>query len=506
MSNIKINNLTFRYDDSDQDIFKDLSLNLDSSWKLGLVGRNGRGKTTFLKLLLNKLHGTGEIQTNLQFSYFPLKVEDEDNITLFALQELVEVEEWKLKRELNLMKVDPDIIWQPFSTLSGGEKTKVLLALSFTDEDSFPLIDEPTNHLDEAAREQVEQYLQNHKQGYIVVSHDRSFLNQTTDHILAIENGEIHLYQGNFEQYEDTKEKRDNFNQAKNAKLKGEIGRLSASKSNFKNWSNVIEGRKHIGQKTQGEINRRTQLDKGFIGHQSEKMMRKAKNAEKRIDRDIEEKQGLMTNIEEIPDLTMNFQADYHRDLITINHLDLAISQGPKILHDLNLTVNNQGIIALEGENGAGKTSFFKYLLEQGQFEEDGEIQKVENLKISYLPQEFTIYSGHLADFAQKEQVDYEKLLNNLKKMGFPRSSFNTKIEDMSMGQQKRVALAKSLAQEANLYLWDEPANYLDVFNQDQLIKLLKEVKPAMILIEHDRYFVDQVADQKIFLKKSQKI
>ena len=84
--------------------------------------------------------------------------------------------------------------------------------------------------------------------------------------------------------------------------------------------------------------------------------------------------------------------------------------------------------------------------------------------------------------------------------MGFPHTNFNVPIEEMSMGQQKRIALAKSLLEPADLYLWDEPANYLDVFNQDQLINLLQEVKPAMLLIDHDQYFIEQVADERIKL------
>ena len=103
-----------------------------------------------------------------------------------------------------------------------------------------------------------------------------------------------------------------------------------------------------------------------------------------------------------------------------------------------------------------------------------GQFVLTNGLKISYLPQDFTEYTGTLKEFAENKRFQYEELLNNLKKMGFPRESFTTKIEEMSMGQQKRLALAKSLVEPADLYLWDEPANYLDVFNQDQLIKLLK--------------------------------
>ena len=501
MSTIKITKLSFRYEDSSDNIFNDLNLNLDSSWKLGLVGRNGRGKTTFLNLLRGKMKGLGQIQSKLSFSYFPVEINNPDNITLYELQDQTSFEQWKLERELNLMDADPNLLWQPFDTLSGGEQTKVLLALSFTNKDAFPLIDEPTDHLDEDSREQVAQYLKKHDKGYIVVSHDRDFLNQVTDHILAIENTEIHLYQRNYAAYEDTKNKRDEFNREKNAKLKGKIKSLNNKSVQFNNWSDSIEAQKYCGMKTQHILNRRTRLNKGAIGHAAEKMMRKAKNVEHRMDKALNEKKGLMTNIEDVPDLTMNFHPNYHKTLLETQHLNLEI-QGKKLFQDLNLVVQNHCVVSLEGKNGSGKSTFLKLLLGQARnVSYQGKFELTNGLSISYLPQDFTEYTGTLKEFANKQKISYEELLNNLKKMGFPRESFSTKIEEMSMGQQKRVAIAKSLVEPADLYLWDEPANYLDVFNQDQLIKLLKENKPAMLLVEHDQYFIQQVTRRRIHLK-----
>ena len=500
MSNIRISNLSFRYDDSSENIFNNLNLNLDSTWKLGLVGRNGRGKTTFLNLLRGKLHGLGDIQTRLNFSYYPIKIADPANITLYELQKQANFEEWELDRELNFMNVNPDLLWQPFNTLSGGEQTKVLLALSFTNKDSFALIDEPTNHLDEDSRQEISNYLGKHEKGYIVVSHDRDFLNQVTDHILAIENTEIHLYQGNFATYEDTKQKRDEFNRERNQKLKGEINELHQQKEQFYHWAQKVEARKNIGRKYQHVLNRRTRLNKGAIGHAAAKMMKKSINARDRMDHKIQAKQGLMTNIEDIPELSMNFKANYHSTLLEIQHLDLQID-GKSLFKGLNLVVKNHGVVSLEGRNGSGKSTFLKMLLDKAPtVKYQGKYELADGLSISYLPQDFTEYKGTLHNFAYEHKISYEELLNNLKKMGFPRASFATPIEEMSMGQQKRVALAKSLVEPSDLYLWDEPANYLDVFNQDQLIELLKKIKPAMLLIEHDEYFIEQVADQRVRL------
>ena len=502
MSNIRISNLSFRYDDSSENIFNKLNLNLDSSWKLGLVGRNGRGKTTFLNLLQSKLQGLGEIQTKLNFSYYPIKIEKPTNITLYELQKQVNFEEWELERELILMNVDPYLLWQPFTTLSGGEQTKILLALSFTDKDSFALIDEPTNHLDEDSRKEISDYLVKHEKGYIVVSHDRDFLNRVTDHILAIENTEIHLYQGNFATYEDTKQKRDDFNREKNQKLKGEIYGLHRQKEQFYHWAQKVEARKNLGQKYKYILNRRTRLNKGAIGHAAAKMMKKSINARDRMDQKIQAKQGLMTNIEDIPELSMNFEANYHSTLLETKHLDLQVD-GKNLFKDLNLLIKNHEIISLEGNNGSGKTTFLKLILgNHNDINYQGKFKLTNGLSISYLPQDFTKYKGTLHNFAYKYKISYEELLNNLKKMGFPRASFNTPIEELSMGQQKRVALAKSLVEPSDLYLWDEPANYLDVFNQDQLINLLQRVKPAMLLIEHDQHFIKQVADHRVKLNE----
>lgn len=498
MSNIKILNLSFHYDDSTNNLFNRLNLDLDSNWKLGLVGRNGRGKTTFLKLLQGTLKGKGVIQNKLTFSYFPIEVVDPNNLTIYELQRKSNFEQWQLERELSLMKVDPALLWQPFTTLSGGEQTKILLALSFTNRDSFPLIDEPTNHLDEESRRQIAEYLIRHDKGYIVVSHDRQFLNQVTNHILAIENTEIHLYQGNYASYEDTKNKRDEFNRQRNHKLKSEIKSLNQSKNKIAIFSAKSEKQKSAKAHS-NEIH--ADINKGFFGHKAAKIMKRSKNVERRMDTAIADRQGLMENIEKIPALTMNFQPSYHHLVLNTQYLSLQIND-KKLFQDLNLIVRNHEVVSLEGENGTGKTTFLKLLLhKKSNVEIEGSYQLANGLKISYLPQDFTNYNGTLKEFAQKQKLSYEAVLNNLKKMGFPRSAFTVPIEEMSMGQQKRVAIAKSLIEPANLYLWDEPANYLDVFNQDQLLKLLRKIEPAMLLIDHDQYFLKQVTNTRIKLR-----
>ena len=208
-----------------------------------------------------------------------------------------------------------------------------------------------------------------------------------------------------------------------------------------------------------------------------------------------------MSNIEEAPALNLNFKADYHQTLFTGRNLSLEIA-GRTLFQGLNLAIASRGIVALTGPNGSGKSSFLAWLLGNNNFTCQGDWDLQTELKISYLPQDLSAYRGRLDAFAKEHGLNYESFLNQLKKLGLERAAFKQKIEEMSQGQKKRVALAKSLTEEASLYLWDEPANYLDLFNQDQLIKLLKKEQPAMLLVDHDQAFINAVAKERVSLQK----
>src|SRR5699024_6192734 len=164
MALIDIKNLTFEYMGGLEPIFEDLDLQLDTEWKLGFIGRNGYGKTTFLKLLMNEYNYKGTITRPVPMGYFPYTIKKEDINTLELLENLEpNFQLWKVQKEINLIETDESILYRSFSTLSGGEQTRVLLALLFSTEDRFLLIDEPTNHLDSHGREVVAKYLNSKK-------------------------------------------------------------------------------------------------------------------------------------------------------------------------------------------------------------------------------------------------------------------------------------------------------------------------------------------------------
>ncbi len=495
MSNIEVKNLSFAY--GAETIFDDAQINIDTHWKLGLVGRNGRGKTTLLRILQGKIPAEFSVKTNKNFVYFPQDLTGVSNQTFELLQALVEVEQWELERELTMLKVDLDVLWRPFNSLSGGEQTKCLLAVLFLDKENFPLIDEPTNHLDLASRALVANYLQK-KTGFILVSHDRAFLDIVCDHILAIERRQIVLYQGNFTTYEMEKKRRDEFELAEDNRLRKDILRLKQTAREKEAWSRNLEATKSRGKR--GFDSETKGVDKGFIGHKAASMMQKSKNLEHRMDKEISDKENLLHNLEKIGDLAMNFIPTHHKNLLRVERFSLGFND-EKLFEPVSFELNRGDILALTGENGTGKSSFIRYLQEKFTGNSSGKIELAHGLSISYVEQLFE-HKGNLRDFAKKNHLDLELFLSNLKKLGLERSAFSQNIENLSQGQQKKVELARALSQPAQLYIWDEPLNYLDVFNHEQISKLLCSVKPTMLLVEHDSRFIEEVADKIVNLQK----
>ena len=175
MSLISVNNLTFGYDGSFNNIFENVSFNIDTDWKLGLIGRNGKGKTTFLKLLQGKYEYRGTISKSVDVDYFPFEVTNKNRMSIEIVNEIApNVEDWEIIKELNLLNSDIEILYRNFNLLSGGEQIKILLISLFLKGNNFLLIDEPTNHLDIETRNNLVDYLEK-KKGFILVSHDRIF-------------------------------------------------------------------------------------------------------------------------------------------------------------------------------------------------------------------------------------------------------------------------------------------------------------------------------------------
>ena len=480
MSMIKIENLTFSYPTSYDNIFENVSFQVDTDWKLGFVGRNGRGKTTLLNLLLGKYEYSGKIYSSVQFDYFPYPVADKTKFTNEIFFEIAPAaEEWELMRELSYLDVEADVLYRPFETLSNGEQTKVLLAALFCNEGHFLLIDEPTNHLDVKAREMVAAYLKK-KKGFILISHDRRFLDGCVDHILSLNRANIEVQSGNFSSWMENFERQQEFEFSQNERLQKDISRLQQAAKRSAVWSERVEASK-IGA-----------ADKGYVGHKAAKMMKRSKSIEARQQQTIEQKSALLKNVETAEAIKIQ-PLNYHTDLLASLSNVVVCYDGISVCEPVSFEIRQGERIVLDGKNGSGKSSLLKLVVGQS-IDYTGTVTLGSGLVISYVPQDTSYLCGTLSEFAEENNLDESLFKAILRKMDFERVQFEKDIKDFSGGQKKKVLIAKSLCEKAHLYVWDEPLNFIDVYSRMQIEQLITEFAPTMLLVEHDNAFRDTVA------------
>jgi len=480
MSMIKVEHLTFSYPSSRDSVFENVNFQIDTDWKLGLIGRNGRGKTTLLHLLLGKYAYGGKIISAARFDYFPYPVADPGRLTKDILREICpRAQEWEYMRELALLNVEAGALGRSFDALSHGEQTKVLLAALFLHENHFLLIDEPTNHLDSQARELVSAYLRR-KKGFILVSHDRRFLDGCVDHILSLNRSNIEVRNGNFTSWLENFERRQEAELAQNKHLQRDIKSLRQSARRTAAWSDRVEKTK-IGAS-----------DKGFIGHKAAKMMKRAKSIEARQMRCVQQKEGLLKNLETAGELQLRPLRHYANTLVSYEDVSVWY-EGESICAPVSFTVGRGERVALEGKNGSGKSSLLKLLLGYP-IAYTGTITAASGLLISYVPQDASYLRGSLRGFAEENGIDQSLFQTVLRKMGVERAEFEKDMGDFSAGQKKKVLVAKSLCEKAHLYVWDEPLNFLDIYARMQMEKLLHDFAASMVFVEHDRAFQEAAA------------
>lgn len=493
MSLININNLTFGYEGSLENVFENISINIDTDWKLGLIGRNGKGKTTFLKLLMGRYHYSGTISKNVTFDYFPYEIKDKNRMTIEIVNEAApDVEDWEIIKELNLLNTDPEILYREFNTLSGGEQVKIQLLSLFLKGNNFLLIDEPTNHLDIQTRNNLTEYLKR-KKGFILVSHDRNFLDDVVDHIISINNTSIDIQKGNFSSWQENKDRQDKFEITQNERLIKDINRLETAAKNASRWSDATEKSKYKTADSEAMI------DRGFVGHRAAKMMKRSKSIEQRIEKAMEDKSSLLKNIDRNDSLKIIPM--FSKKNILVSFKDFQIKYNDKaIFNEISFEVKNGDRIAVTGKNGAGKSSILKLILGEN-IEFNGHYNIANDLKISYVSQNTDNLKGSLRNYASEFKVDEGIFKAMLSKMGFDAIDLEKDISKMSEGQKKKVLIAKSISESANLYIWDEPLNYIDILTRLQIEECIQKYNPTIIFVEHDEAFIKNIATKTVHIE-----
>ena len=292
------------------------------------------------------------------------------------------------------------------------------------------------------------------------------------------------VQQGNYSSYEYDYELKWEFELKQRDKIEKDIRRLEEVARDRRNWSNAREKEK-IGAG-----------DKGFVSHRAAKMMKRALHVERRIDQQLQEKKELIKHKEHIPYLKIT-QHQQVSVLFQVSHLN--VSYGDKmILRDISFTLEAGERLVIEGPNGSGKTTLIKSLLEQIPY--DGMIKRDNRVKVAYVSQFPKYQSGFLRDILQIEQLEEARFRSILGALSCHRDIFLRDLSSFSLGELKKVEMARSLYNPSQVLIWDEPLNGLDILSRKAIEEAILQSEPTMIFIEHDETFIEKIATKRLVL------
>ena len=547
MSTIICRRLSFGYPGSEDNVFQDLDLVIDTDWRCALVGRNGRGKTTLLRLIHGELvPDRGSLERGQPTAYFPRPVEDPDlpvrDVVKDAsgpfrrweteMSELLEEGsdealarygqvldafeesggysiEAGIEMELNALGIDESFWQRPFSSLSGGEQTRCLLASLFASGSNtharsfapaklptrpqgraFALIDEPTNHLDADGRRLLAAYLGS-KTGFLLVSHDRAFLDACCDHVVALNRDTVDVERTSFSAWRERFRQRLDGQRARNAELKHDIARHTRTAADRRAGA------------LKRESDKAPHTDKGFISRRAKLQMRRALAAERRAARAADELRGTLADVEK--DRQLKLPDSRHRTGTLVVANDLTLWRGEKpVFAKLSFTVSPGDRVAVVGPNGSGKTSLLDQI-EHAPYRHTGSLARPGHVSVARTFQNPQWTSGSLRDRLREAGFDESRFRQITAVLGIRGRVLDGRIEDLSHGQQKKIDLARAFLANAHLLLWDEPLNFIDIDAREQIEEVLLRDKPTVVFVEHDAAFVDRVATQVVRLSMTER-
>lgn len=467
---ITFKDVSFRY--TDKNLLNKVSFSISDNSKTGIVGLNGTGKSTLIKLILEEiLPQSGEIikSGNIIINYLEQEPNISNNITcldyIMSNNDINhKVNDYEAKGILTKLKLDPESLT---NNLSGGQKKRLALAKCLVTYCDFLILDEPTNHLDNDMIIFLEKYLQKYNHGIIMVTHDRYFLERVCNNMLELDNGTIYTYNANYSLYLTLKEERLERESQQEKKLKKLL------KQELEWINKGVEARR---TKQKYRIERFNELSKiKFSKRESFEFDSVAKYLGKTI---IEIKNG--------------FKA-----------------YGDKILFkDFNLNVLRTARIGIVGDNGAGKTTLFKIIMQEESLDE-GELILGETLRVGYFSQHFDNLNENLRVIDYIDEVSKEietidgKMLSTslLEKFLFNKETQYSMIKSLSGGQKRRLQLVRVLASNPNVLILDEPTNDLDIETLDVLEEYIDSFLGPVLCVSHDRYFLDKITDELLYYK-----
>ena len=517
MVDISVNNLT-KFFVIGENLLQGLSFEIQEGERVAILGRNGCGKTTLLKILTGEMdYDDGDVFVNpakkigliSQIPQFPAGYTVEDVLrTAYAAVSAAQRKMQELEKEMAFgateeqlrqydalvnrfqsgggyeMDVQIDKIcnglgipmqqrMQEFDSLSGGEKTRVNLARLLLEQTDILLLDEPTNHLDLRSVEWLESYIQSFKGTVLVISHDRYFIDQVAQRVIEIVDGHAEFYSGNYSFYMDEKQARFDLQMKQYQQEQAKLKQLGYTVERMKGWG----------------INNRAMYRRAMsIQHRMERIKKTEKpKTEKTMHATFGEKDFSGDVVFKIKNLSKAFG-----DRTLFSNVELMVEGGERI--------------AILGDNGTGKTTFLKCLLEEEDY--TGKIQYGPTVKSGYLPQtiqfahpERTLYDTMLYEKNCSPQVARDRLGAFM----FSGEDVFKQVENLSGGEKSRLRLCMLMDEKINLLILDEPTNHLDIAAREWIEAAIEEFEGVLLFVSHDRYFIEKFAE-RIWLLEDGKI
>lgn len=523
----------------DKSVLDEVSLTVYPGDRIALVGENGSGKTSLFRILTGNLHpDAGEVSVargttvgHLEQDLAGLEEEDRSclEVALEPFEELIQLEQRierlgaELAEETDEAKVEqlltelgtaqqnleatggydfrvrteatltglglPEPRWpRSVRELSSGEKMRLALARLLLGEYDLLLLDEPTNHLDAPAREWLEERLARLKTAYVVVSHDRRFLDRVAAKVAHLGRGKLALYAGNYTAFRDQQRQQTEADWSRYEKGQKKVRKLQQQAQNYQGWSNKAEGQK------------RGAADKGFMGHKSAKLMKRSLVARRHLEEAAEQAK------EDKPFERKSVKIDFHhseaRDLLSAERLAVGYEPHRPLARDISLDLVAGERLAIEGPNGSGKTALLRTLLKEIP-PLAGEVRLSVAAEVGYFDQE-----GHRLPRASTAlevvlSTGHDETLCRtvIGRMGVRRQTVNKPVQQLSAGERAKVLLATLILGEYNLLALDEPTNHLDIETQDVLLNALLDFPGSIVFVSHDRYFAEALATETVNLQ-----
>ena len=542
MIELSINNLTKFY--GANKIFETISFEVKTGERIGLIGKNGCGKTTIMKIIMGKfkesnlnlqgsiedveqmkagetLYGeetledyqAGEVKLRkgVKVGYLnqiPVYSEDTKAIDVIRMafqkvfdlkKRMSELEEmlqtfsgeklekallsygrltqeyeiaggYELETKINKitegLKINDNLKQLPFHSLSGGEKTRVILAKILLEEPDILLLDEPTNHLDLETTEWLESFLKDYKGSVLIISHDRYFLDHVAMKIVELEFSRANIYLGNYSYYVLEKERRFLIDYRNYINQQKKIEQMEKQIERYRIWGNMRD---------------------------SEAMFKRAKELEKRLEKiEVLEKPVLESRKVR---LSQESAKRSGKMVLETEHLSKSFSD-TVLLKDIDMKVYYQDSTCIIGKNGCGKSTLLKLIL--GELKPDNGTVKIgAQVKIGYLPQQVVFEDEEqtiLEYFSGFHNITYEAARNQLARVLFLKDDVHKKIRFLSGGEKSRLRLCSLTFEKVNFMILDEPTNHLDIDSREVLEETLSAFEGTLLFVSHDRYFINKVA------------